>query len=248
MPLQVHQFPCLSDNYGFLLRDVATGQVATIDSPDVPAIRRILRELGWDRLDYVLNTHWHPDHAGGNAALQEQTGCQIVGPAEIRNRYPLDQVMTPGDSFELGETRFSVLDLGGHTHGHIGYYSASDDVAFVGDTLFVLGCGRLFEGTPEQMWTSLERIATLPPRTVLYCAHEYTLANAAFALSVDETPALTERVTALRRLRDQGKPTVPTRVDDELKTNPFLRLPMLETDPAARIQRFADLRAAKDQF
>ncbi len=248
MPLQVHQFPCLSDNYGFLLRDVATGLVASIDSPDTHAILRTLADLGWDRLDYVLNTHWHPDHAGGNAVLKERTGCLRLGPAEVQNRFPLDQIVSPGESVQLGETRFDVLDLGGHTQGHIGYYSASDDVAFVGDTLFVLGCGRLFEGTPAQMWASLERIAALPPRTVLYCAHEYTLANAAFALSVDESPALAERVPILQRLRDQGKPTVPTRVDDELRTNPFLRLPMLETDPAARIQRFADLRAAKDTF
>ncbi|MFN3229496.1 MAG: hydroxyacylglutathione hydrolase [Asticcacaulis sp.] len=248
MPLQVHQFSCLSDNYGYLLRDLATGQVAAIDSPDAPAIQRILKELGWDRLDLVLNTHWHPDHAGGNAALKDQMGCLLLGPSEIQNRYPLDQILTPGQTFDLGETQFSVLDLGGHTQGHIGYYSANDEVAFVGDTLFVLGCGRLFEGTPAQMWASLERIAALPPRTVLYCAHEYTLANAAFALSVDDNAALAERVPILQRLRDQGKPTVPTRVDDELRTNPFLRLPMLETDPSARIQRFADLRAAKDKF
>jgi hydroxyacylglutathione hydrolase len=187
MPLKVHQFACLSDNYGFLARDDATGQTACIDTPDAGAILRELKKLGWT-LSLVLNTHWHPDHAGGNAEVVAATGAKVVGPAEVTRIAALDREVRGGDTVMLGETRFEVIETGGHTLGHIAYHDAADGIAFVGDTLFALGCGRLFEGTAEQMWTSLQRLAALPDDTTVYCAHEYTASNARFALSVDDDP------------------------------------------------------------
>ena len=185
MSLTVHQFPCLSDNYGFLVRDDATGRTASIDTPDADAILAELERLGWGRLDLILNTHWHPDHAGGNAALKKATGAMIAGPAEVTRIAPLDRVLRGGDVAPLGETRFEVIDSGGHTLGHIAYHDAADGIAFVGDTLFPLGCGRLFEGTAEQMWSSLQAIAAWPDETVLYGAHEYTAANLRFAAAIE---------------------------------------------------------------
>ena len=189
MPLTVHQFACLSDNYGFLIRDDATGKTACIDTPDSAAVLRELDELGWE-LDFIFNTHWHPDHAGGNADIKIVTGCSIIGPQEVTRIAPLDREVGGGDVVELGETTFQVIESGGHTLGHIAFFDAADRIAFVGDTLFALGCGRLFEGTPEQMWDSLQRLAALPDDTKVYCAHEYTASNARFALSVDDSAAL----------------------------------------------------------
>ena len=251
MPLKVHQFPCLSDNYGFLARDEATGKVACVDTPDADAILAELQRLGWP-LDPILNTHWHPDHAGGNAAIQAATGCQIVGPQEVTRIAPLDRPVGDGDVVELGETRLEVLETGGHTLGHISYVDAADRIAFVGDTLFALGCGRLFEGTAEQMWTSLSRLAALPDETRVYCAHEYTASNARFALSVDQSPALKARAEAVFAARERGEPTVPTTIGAEKAANPFLRAPALKaglglagaSDPEA----FAAVRQAKDVF
>ena len=247
MALTVHQFPCLSDNYGFLVRDQATGKVATIDTPDADAILAELAKLGWT-LDLILNTHWHPDHAGGNDALKKATGATIVGPAEVTRIAPLDRVARGGDVVMLGETRFDVIDAGGHTLGHIAYHDAADAIAFVGDTLFALGCGRLFEGTPEQMWESLSRVAALPDRTTVYCAHEYTASNARFALSVDDDPALRDRAEAVFAARERGEPTVPTTIGAEKATNPFLRAPRLRPNAGSPAQAFAEIRAAKDSF
>src|SRR5665213_1299110 len=156
MPLAVRQFPCLADNYGFLVRDEASGACACIDTPDAKTILDELDKAGW-RLDLILNTHWHPDHAGGNAAVQAVTGARAVGPAEVEKIAKLDRIVAGGDRVDLGETRFEVIETGGHTLGHIAYFDAADRIAFVGDTLFALGCGRLFEGTAEQMWASLQR-------------------------------------------------------------------------------------------
>jgi hydroxyacylglutathione hydrolase len=247
MPLTVHQFPCLSDNYGFLVRDEATGKVATIDTPDAEAILAELDKLGWG-LDLILNTHWHPDHAGGNAALKTATGATIAGPAEVTRIAPLDRVVRDGDVVMLGETRFEVLDSGGHTLGHVTYHDAADAIAFVGDTLFALGCGRLFEGTAEQMWSSLTRVAGLPNETTVYCAHEYTASNARFALSVDDDPALKARADAVFAARERGEPTVPTTIAAEKATNPFLRAPLLRPNAASPAEAFAEIRAAKDSF
>lgn len=251
MPLIVHQFPCLSDNYGFLIRDEASGETACIDTPETAAILRELDELGWG-LDLILNTHWHPDHAGGNIDIKAVTGATIVGPEEVSRISPLDRKVKGGDTVVLGETTFQVIESGGHTLGHIAYYDAADRIAFVGDTLFALGCGRLFEGTPEQMWTSLQRLAALPDDTTVYCAHEYTASNARFALSVDDAPVLKSRAEAVFAARERGEWTVPTTIGLEKQTNPFLRAPAL----AARLgaagqpdhQAFAAVRAAKDVF
>lgn len=251
MPLIVRQFPCLSDNYGFLARDEASGKTACIDTPDAAAILRELEVLGW-RLDLILNTHWHPDHAGGNAELKAVTGAIVVGPAEVERLTPLDRKVAAGDVVDLGETRFEVIDTGGHTLQHITYYDAADRIAFVGDTLFALGCGRLFEGTAQQMWASLSRLAALPEDTTVYCAHEYTASNARFALSVDDDPALKARAQAVFAARERGEPTVPTTIAEEKATNPFLRAPLLAPRLNLRgrpdFEAFAAVRAAKDAF
>src|SRR5947209_5825201 len=204
MPLTVHQFPCLSDNYGFLARDEATGLAACIDTPDAAAILRELDKLGW-KVAFILNTHWHPDHAGGNAEIKAATGASIVGPAEVTRIAPLDREVKGGEVVMVGETRFEVIESGGHTLGHIAYFDPADRVAFVGDTLFALGCGRLFEGDAAQMWTSLSRLAALPEDTRVYCAHEYTESNAKFALSVDSSPELKARAEEVFAARRRGE-------------------------------------------
>ncbi len=240
MPLDVRLFPCLSDNYGFLVRDVASGAVATVDTPDPDAILAELERSGWGRLDLVLNTHWHPDHTQGNAALKAATGCEIVGPEEVRRAAPLDRAVRGGDRVSLGGTALEVTDAPGHTLGHIVYRSPVDAQAFVGDVLFVMGCGRLFEGSPGQMWTSLGTLAAWPDETVVWCAHEYTASNARFALTVDDRPEMEARAAGLFAMRERGEPTVPTTIGAEKAFNPFLR--------AADVDAFAALRAAKDAF
>ncbi|HEY8618139.1 hydroxyacylglutathione hydrolase [Phenylobacterium sp.] len=251
MPLTVHQFPCLSDNYGFLGRDEASGLAVCVDTPEAGAILREVERLGW-KLDLILNTHWHPDHAGGNAEIKAATGARVVGPAEVTRISPLDREVRGGDFVLLGETRFEVLESGGHTLGHLAYYDADDGVAFVGDTLFALGCGRLFEGKPEQMWASLQRLAALPDDTRVYCAHEYTASNARFALSVDDDAALQARAARIFAARERGEPTVPTTIGLEKATNPFLRAPLLAERVGAAgkpdHEAFAAVRAAKDMF
>ncbi|HEY2750857.1 hydroxyacylglutathione hydrolase [Phenylobacterium sp.] len=251
MSLTVHQFPCLSDNYGFLARDEASGKTACIDTPEAAAILRELAKLGW-KLDLILNTHWHPDHAGGNAEIVAATGATVVGPAEVTRLTTLDREVRGGEVVMLGETRFEVIESGGHTLGHIAYFDAADRIAFVGDTLFALGCGRLFEGTAEQMWTSLQRLAALPDDTRVYCAHEYTASNARFALSVDDDPALKARAEQIFAMRERGEPTVPTTIALEKATNPFLRAPQLALRVGAAgepdYKAFGAVRAAKDVF
>jgi len=240
MTLTVRQFACLSDNYGFLIRDGATGMVAAVDTPDAEAILTDLDASGWGRLDLILNTHWHPDHTGGNERLKAETGCEIVGPEEVRRAAPLDRVVVDGDGVTLGATRFEVVLSPGHTLGHVIYRAVENDLAFVGDVIFALGCGRLFEGSPEQMWDSLNRIAAWPETTTLYCAHEYTASNARFALSLDDRPEMRAHAEAIFAAREQGQPTVPTSVAAERRFNPFLR--------AADAADFAARRAAKDGF
>lgn len=240
MPIEVRRLACRSDNYGFLVRDAATGQVATVDTPDAAAITADLEDSGWGRLDLILNTHWHPDHTEGNAALKAATGCEIIGPEEVRKVAPLDRVVDDGAVVLLGETQFEVTATPGHTLGHIVYRSVADQAAFVGDTLFALGCGRLFEGTPEQMWASLSRLALWPDETEIWCAHEYTAANARFALSVDDRAEMRAHAEAIFERRAMGHATVPTRLDVEKAFNPFLR--------AGSAERFGALRAAKDSF
>ncbi|MBP7648982.1 MAG: hydroxyacylglutathione hydrolase [Phenylobacterium sp.] len=246
MSVTIHQFACLSDNYGFLVRDDATGLAACVDTPDAEAILAELAKLGW-KLDLILNTHWHPDHAGGNAAIKAATGATVVGPAEVERLSPVDRKVAGGDSVRLGETTFEVIESGGHTLGHIAFHDAADQVAFVGDTLFALGCGRLFEGTPAQMWDSLSRLTALPDDTAVYCAHEYTASNARFALSVDASPELKARAEAIFAARERGEWTVPTTIGLEKATNPFLRAPVLKPGMAPH-EAFGAVRAAKDAF
>jgi hydroxyacylglutathione hydrolase len=222
-----------------------------VDTPDAGAILAELDKAGWG-LDFIFNTHWHPDHAGGNAEVKARTGAFVVGPAEVTRIATLDRTVVGGDVVELGETRFEVIETGGHTLGHIAYFDATDQIAFVGDTLFALGCGRLFEGTPHQMWTSLQRLAALPEATTVYCAHEYTAANARFALSVDDDPTLKARSEAIFEARARGEPTVPTTIGLEKATNPFLRAPRLAgavgKAGAPDHEAFGAIRAAKDVF
>jgi len=255
MTLQVHMFPCLNDNYGFLAHDPVSGATASIDTPEAAAIDAALETKGW-RLSHILNTHHHFDHAGGNEALKSRWGCTIVGAANDASRIPgIDVRVREGEEFEFGSTRARVIEVPGHTTGHIAYYFAQDGVVFVGDTLFALGCGRLFEGSPKQMWTSLSKLMALPDDTIVYCAHEYTKANAAFALTVEpDNPALTERAREIDRLRASGTPTVPTTIGLEKATNPFLR-PMsidlqrtLGMEGADEVEVFAETRRRKDHF
>lgn len=249
MALSIHQFPCLADNYGFLVRDAATGRVAAVDTPDAEAYATELDRLGWG-LDLIVNTHWHRDHAGGNAALKARYSAEIVAPAEVRKIAPVDREIAHGDRVALGDTMFEVIDTGGHTQGHVSLHAAADGIVFVGDTLFTLGCGRMFEGTPPQFWASLSRLAALPDATRVYCAHEYTAANLRFARSVDGGEALARRGPALEARIAAGEPTVPTTIGEEKATNPFLRAPELDmvagtADPA---EAFRLVRAAKDGF
>ncbi|MCY4199722.1 MAG: hydroxyacylglutathione hydrolase [Gammaproteobacteria bacterium] len=253
--LEILQIPCLQDNYGYLIHAPQAQLTAAIDTPDASAINDALDSRGW-ALTHILNTHHHFDHTGGNESLKAQWGCKIVGPAADRSRIPgIDTALADGDVYDFGGHHASVFDVPGHTRGHIAYHFADDGVAFVGDTLFALGCGRLFEGTPAQMWTSLEKLLALPDATRVYCAHEYTEANARFALTVDpQNDALRDRAVKISEMRARGEPTVPTSIGLERRTNPFLRpsseslrrtLDMLD---ASDVEVFAEVRARKDRF
>ena len=211
--LQVHMFPCLEDNYGYLLHDPESGYTATVDTPEVEPIERALREKGW-RLSHILNTHHHFDHAGGNLELKEKTGCVIVGPAADAQRIPgIDVRLSNNDTYLFGKHEITVFDTPGHTSGHCVYYLAGSDMVFVGDTLFSMGCGRLFEGTPEQMWNSIQKLMQLPDNTKVYCAHEYTQANAEFALVVEpDNEDLQARAAEVIKLRAARQPTIPTTI------------------------------------
>ena len=229
--LDIHQFPCLSDNYGVLIHDAERGLTASIDAPNADAVRAALKDKGW-KLTHIFTTHHHGDHTDGNLALKAETACTIVGPQAEAARIPgIDTKVGEGDTFDFGGVKVHVLDTPGHTAGHITFWLPAAGVAFVGDTVFAMGCGRVNEGTMEMMWRSVDKIAKLPPATRLYCGHEYTIANAKFALTIDPgNTALVARADAVGKLRAAGKPTLPTRVDVELATNPFLR----PRDPAIR--------------
>ena len=246
MPLDVRLFPALQDNYGFLARDAATGEVAAVDTPDAEAVLAAAREAGWT-VTLILNTHWHPDHTQGNAAVKAATGAEIVGPEEVRRAAPIDRVIAPGDHVMLGDTRLDVIETGGHTLGHISLHAPEAATVFTGDALFSMGCGRMFEGTPEPMWAGLERLAALPDETVVWSAHEYTAANARFALSVDDDPAVRRRADEVFAARERGEPTVPSTIGLEKATNPMLRAAHLhpELPPA---EAFACVRKGKDDF
>jgi hydroxyacylglutathione hydrolase len=252
--LQIHQFTCRSDNFGVLVHDPETGQTATIDAPEESAIRAALKTTGW-RLTHILNTHHHLDHTEGNAALKQEFGCTIIGPKDEADRIPgIDQAVAHGENFMFANHRVEVIGTPGHTLGQISLYFPDDGIAFTGDTLFALGCGRVFEGDMAMMWTSLSRLAELPPETVVYCGHEYTLANARFALTVDPgNAALQNRAKDIEQLRAANKPTLPTTIGEELATNPFLRphdpaiRKLLDMHNATDAEVFAEIRTRKDK-
>lgn len=239
--LEIALFPCLSDNYGLLLHDPESGQTACIDTPDAEEIARQCEAREWQLTD-IWNTHHHWDHTGGNEALKARYGLTIIGPDMIKGRIPgLDKGVGEGDRFMFGKHTVHVWHTPGHTKDHIVYYVPDAGSVFVGDTLFVMGCGRLFEGTADQMYTSLAKLAALPPETKVYCAHEYTLSNAAFAKTVEpENSELLEALASAKERRDRGDPTVPTTIGDELATNPFMR--------AKSAEHLGRIRAAKDNF
>jgi len=255
MALDVFQFSALSDNYGYLIRCSETGRTAAIDTPEASKILSEARAVGWE-IHEIWNTHHHWDHAGGNDEVRAATGASVIAPAaEAETIGHVDRKVEHGDIVTLGNQTAKVIDVGGHTLGHIAYWFEEADVAFVGDALFALGCGRLFEGTPQQMQASLSRLKALPPETVIYCAHEYTQANAKFALSVDpDNSALQSYAQKVEEKRSKGEPTVPTVLAAELEANPFLRW----DDPALRAnlglktaedwEVFAEVRRRKDSF
>jgi hydroxyacylglutathione hydrolase len=250
---QVFQFACLKDNYGFLLRDTHTGIVISIDSPDADAITHHIMALGWNRLDFVLNTHKHNDHCGGNRALTNRFNCEVIAPAEVTPHAPVDRVIRPGETLKFGNTHLDVLDLGGHTLGLVGYYQSAMKHVFLGDLIFPLGCGRMFEGTPEQFWQSLETLMALGEDTHIYSAHEYAASNLRFALSLEPIDSvhhqnLMARKTLIEDQRAVGRATVPSLIKDEIKTNPFLIYPLRFSNPDERIAEFKRLRALKDHF
>lgn len=222
--LDIHQFPCLSDNYGVLIRDAEAGVTAAIDAPDANQVAAALKEKGW-RLTHILTTHHHGDHTAGNLALKAETKCTIIGPRGEAAKVPgIDKQVGEGDTFKFGSFEVRVLDTPGHTAGHITYWIPSAGVAFVGDTLFAIGCGRVIEGNAQMMWNSLQKLMALPKETQIYCGHEYTQSNAKFALTIEpENAALAKRAKEVDQLRAAGKPTLPTNIGIELETNPFLR-------------------------
>jgi hydroxyacylglutathione hydrolase len=222
--LQIYQFPCLSDNFGVLIHDPEAGVTASIDAPEADKVTAALKEKGW-RLTHILTTHHHADHTGGNAVLKAATGCRIVGPRNEAGKIPgIDETVGGGDTFAFGLHQVEVLDTPGHTAGHITYVIPSAKVAFVGDTLFAIGCGRVIEGTPQMMWESLKKLMALPKDTAVYCGHEYTQANARFALTIEpDGAALQKRAKEVDEARAAGKATLPTTIGLELETNPFLR-------------------------
>ncbi len=253
--LEIHQIAVLSDNYVYLARDVATGKTAVVDPATHEEVLEALAERGWT-LTHILNTHHHADHTGGNMALKQATGCTIVGPRADRDRIPgIDVEVGDGETYALGESLATVFDVPGHTRGHIAYWFGDSDALFCGDTMFALGCGRLFEGTPQQMWTSLSRLRALPPSTQVYCAHEYTRSNAAFAITVEpQNGALVARKARIEDMRARGERTVPSTLAEELATNPFLRpdSPDLQKTlgmvGAPLVEVFAETRRRKDSF
>ncbi len=255
MALEIVVVPCRADNYAYLLRDGAGRRVGLVDAPDADAIEAALATRGWD-LDMIFITHHHEDHVVGVDRLREVYGATVVGAAADRRRLPvLDIEVDPGDTISLGVSMAEVIDVPGHTVGHVAYYFAGAGALFSGDSLMVMGCGRLFEGAPAQMWSSLGRMAALPDDTLLYSGHEYAAANMRFALSLEpDNPALLKRSDEIAAARAANRPTVPARLDLERATNPFLRA----ADPALRarlglgqaadVEVFAEIRRRKDGF
>ena len=238
--LEVVPVPVLTDNYVWLIHDGESGETAAVDPSVADPVLAAAAAKGW-QLSQVLNTHWHPDHTGGNAAIQSATGSPIIAPAEAERVSKVDRVMAEGDRVRVCGAEALVWEIPAHTAGHIAYYFENEGMIFVGDTMFAMGCGRLFEGTAQQMYANLQRIAALPGDIRIYCGHEYTLANARFAADVEpNNAAVAARLKKVEALRASGDVTLPTTVAEERETNPFVR--------ATNWEEFARLRSAKDSF
>lgn len=222
--LEIHQFMCLKDNFGVLIHDSTTGETASIDAPEAAPVRNALKDKGWT-LTHILVTHHHADHTQGIAPLKAETGCTVIGPKGEAGRIQgLDRTVSGGDKLKFAGHDVDVIDTPGHTAGHITYWIPGSKVAFVGDTLFAVGCGRVIEGDMKMMWDSLSRLAKLPGETMIYCGHEYTHSNIKFALTIEpDNAALKARADEVDRLLAAGKATCPSRLDQELAINPFLR-------------------------
>jgi hydroxyacylglutathione hydrolase len=251
MHLEIEIVPCLSDNYAYLVK--SGGQCAVVDPSEPAPIRAALAAKGW-KLTHILNTHHHLDHCGGNLDLKRETGATIVGPGKDAARIPgLDVGVDEDSGWEFDGRKVQVLEVPAHTKGAITF--VIDGHAFTGDTLFLMGCGRLFEGDPQMMWTSLSKLMTLPDETLIYCGHEYTQSNGRFALTLEPgNQALQARMDEVNALRAAGKPTVPARMGLEKKTNPFLRPDQPEIrknlgmEKAGTVAAFGEIRARKDKF
>ena len=239
--VEIVRIPALSDNYIWLVHEPGSGETLVIDPAVADPVLAEADARGW-RITQIWNTHWHPDHTGGNAEIKAATSCRITGPAAEAERIPtLDRWVAEGDRVALGAIEAMVMETPAHTAGHISYHLPSEGLIFVGDTLFAMGCGRLFEGEADQMHANLQRFAALPPETLVYCAHEYTLANGRFALSVEpDNRALIERMEQVEAMRGAGEATLPTTIALERATNPFMR--------ASSAEELAERRRAKDAF
>lgn len=253
--MDIHILPALNDNYVYLFRDDVSGLVGVVDPPDAGMLTRELDRRGWT-LNVVFNTHHHDDHIAGDLRLKARFRCGVVASGEERKRIPeMDVSVAHGDTYPFGAQRVEVIGTPGHTRGHLAFYFPDSGAVFSGDALFSLGCGRMFEGTAADMWPSLLRLRALPPETKVYAGHEYTLANAAFARTIEpENKDLEQRIAEARELRAQGLPTMPTTISRERATNPFLRadepsvqasVGMSGADPEAV---FAEVRRRKDRF
>jgi hydroxyacylglutathione hydrolase len=240
MTLEIIRIPVLSDNYIWLVHEAQSGETMVVDPAVADAPLAEADKRGW-KITQIWNTHWHPDHTGGNADIKAATGCKITGPAAEAARIPtLDRQVAGGDIVRLGSAKATVIDVPAHTAGHIAFYLPSEGAAFVGDTLFAMGCGRLFEGTAAQMYDNMRKLEALPDETAVYCAHEYTQSNGRFALTVEPgNAALVARMNDVDAMRLRGEPTVPTSIGAEKATNPFMR--------AASVEELAARRTAKDQ-
>jgi hydroxyacylglutathione hydrolase len=238
--LEIVPIPVLSDNYVWLVHDPDSGETVAVDPSVADPVLAEASRRGW-RITQVWNTHWHPDHTGGNDKIRDSTGCTITGPAEAERVSRMDRIVAGGDRARIGGIEAELIDIPAHTAGHVAFHLPSERIAFTGDTLFAMGCGKLFEGTAEQMYGNMKRLAALPGGTRVYCGHEYSLANGLFALTVEpDNLALAQRVEEVRAARGRGEVTLPTTIALERATNPFMR--------ASSVEAFAERRRAKDEF
>jgi hydroxyacylglutathione hydrolase len=253
--LEIEIVACLSDNYAYLIRDAQNGQCAVVDPSEPEPVKGALKKRGWT-LTHILNTHHHFDHTGGNLPLKEQFGAQIIGPAKDRERIPgIDFGVDESAPWQFGSHTARILEIPAHTRAHIAFLFEEDSAVFTGDTLFSMGCGRLFEGTPEMMWTSLSKLMRLRDDIRIYCGHEYTANNGQFALTLEpDNPDLRERMKEVESLRARNAPTIPSTMAVEKKTNPFLRPDSpeirrtLRMPAASNVEVFAEMRGRKDRF